>query len=173
MEQHKVCSFFGHRDIDVNDNLKQCTKDCIENLIINHDVYTFLFGSKSKFNDLCHLIISELKEKYPNIKRIFYTCKSESCTLEIERKEKEKIYSQLLNKNIYLLGFEEEFEHKTKYQAGKASYVERNMAMINDRDFCVFYYNKNYVPLTKTNSGTKTAYEYALRKNKNVFNVFK
>ena len=45
--------------------------------------------------------------------------------------------------------------------------------MINNSDFCVFYYNKNYVPLTKTNSGTKTAYEYALRKNKNVFNVFK
>ena len=85
----------------------------------------------------------------------------------------EKIYSKILNQEIHLLGFEEEFEHKTKYTAGRASYVERNQAMINDSDFCVFFYNKNYVPTTKTNSGTKIAYEYAIKKKKNVINLFK
>ncbi len=78
-----------------------------------------------------------------------------------------------MNKKVYLLGFEEEFEHKTKYEAGKASYVERNQAMIDDSDFCAFYYNKNYLPSTKTNSGTKIACEYAIRKKKNVINLFK
>ena len=72
-----------------------------------------------------------------------------------------------------MLGFEEEFEHKTKYEAGRASYVERNQAMINDSDYCVFYYDKNYFPLTRTKSGTKLAYEYAVRKNKKVINLFK
>ncbi|MBQ9118291.1 MAG: DUF1273 family protein [Clostridia bacterium] len=173
MEKHKTCSFFGHRKIDTNNNLKQSVKDCIEDLIINRNVQTFLFGSRSDFNDLCHLVVSELKEKYSNIKRMCYTCKSEGCTLEIDRQEREKIYSRFLNKEVHLLGFEEEFEHETKYVAGRASYIERNQAMINDSDFCVFYYDENYVPLTKTNSGTKIAYEYAVREKKNVINLFK
>ena len=173
MEKHKTCSFFGHRKIDANNNLKQKLKDCIEDLIVKCNTQTFLFGSKSNFNDLCHSIVSELKEKYPNIKRICYTCKSESCTLESERQKCEKIYSSVLKREVHLLGFEEEFEHKTKYVAGRASYIERNQAMINDSEFCIFYYNENYVPLAKTNSGTFLAYEYALRKKKNVINLFK
>lgn len=172
MEKHKVCSFFGHRKIGANNNLKHRVKDCVEDMIIKHNVQTFLFGSKSSFNDLCHLVVSELKEKYPNIKRICYTCKSETCTLEHERLELEKIYSRVLNKEIHLLGFEEEFEHKTKYNAGKLSYIKRNQAMINDSDFCVFYYNTDYMPSAKTNSGTKIAYEYAVRKNKLITNLF-
>ena len=173
MEKHKTCSFFGHRKIELTNSLKEKVKDCIENLIIKSNVQTFLFGSKSNFNDLCHSVVSELKNKYPNIKRICYTCKSEGCTLESERQEREKIYSRLLIQEIHLLGFEEEFEHKTKYEAGRASYIKRNQAMIEDSDVCVFYYDKNYVPSTKTNSGTKIAYEYAVRKKKNVINLFK
>ena len=172
MEKHKSCSFIGHRKIIENNDLKQKIKACIEDLIINHNVQKFLFGSGSNFNVLCHLAVSELREKYSNVKRICYTCKSEACTLEIERQERERIYSNVLNREVHLLGFEEEFEHKTKYEAGRASYVERNQAMINDSDFCVFYYDKSYVPLTKTNSGTKIAYEYAVRKKKNVINLF-
>lgn len=173
MEKHKTCSFFGHRTLDTHSNLKQRIKDCVVDLITNSNVEIFLFGSKSSFNDLCHSVVSEVKEKYPNIKRVYYTCKSETCTLEKERQKLEKIYSKILNQEIHLLGFEEEFEHKTKYTAGRASYVERNQAMINDSDFCVFFYNKNYVPTTKTNSGTKIAYEYAIKKKKNVINLFK
>ena len=167
-----TCSFFGHRKIDVTDSLKQKLKNYIEDLIINNKVQIFLFSSKSNFNDLCHLVVTELKKNHPNIKRICYTCKSESCTLESERQQREKIISRFLNQQISLLGFEEEFEHKTKYTAGKASYVERNQAMINDSDFCVFYYNERYVPSTKTNSGTKLAYEYATKKNKKIINLF-
>ena len=172
MEKHKTCSFFGHRNIDVNKNLEQKIKDYVEDLIIKCNIQTFLFGSKSNFNDLCHLVVSELKVKYPNIKRVCYTCKSEGCTLESEREKLEKRYSSILNKEVRLIGFEEEFAHKTKYNAGRASYIERNQAMIDDSDFCIFYYNLNYVPLTKTNSGTKLAYEYALRRKKNVINLF-
>lgn len=173
MEKHKTCSFFGHRKIETVNILKQELKECIEELIIKRDVKTFLFGSKSEFNDLCHSVVSDLRVKHPNIKRICYTCKSECCTLETEREEREKIYSRLLKRKICLLGFEEEVEHKTKYEAGRASYIERNQSMINDSDYCIFYYNKNYTPLTKTNSGTKIAYEYAIKKKKKVINLFK
>ena len=173
MEKHKTCSFFGHRKIDINNELKQKLKDFIENLIVNCNTQRFLFGSKSNFNDLCHEVVSELKEQYPNIKRICYTCKNEAYTLESERQKREKIYSSILKQEVHLLGFEEDFTHKTKYEAGRASYIERNQAMINDSDFCIFYYNEAYVPPTKTNSGTKLAYEYAIRKKKKVINLFK
>lgn len=172
MEKHKACSFFGHRKICKNEKLRKSIKDCVEKLITEHNVQTFLFGSKSSFNDLCHSVVSELKEKYPNIKRVCYTCKNEACTLESERLDLERAYSRLLNKEVHLLGFEEEFEHKTKYQAGKASYIERNQAMIDDSDVCVFYCDKAYVPLSRTNSGTKIAYLYAARKNKTLINLF-
>ena len=167
-----TCSFFGHRNIESNKTLKQKIKLLLEDLIVNHNVEKFLFGSKSNFNSLCHTIVTELKETYPNIKRINYTCKSENCILEQDKAKYEKIYSQYINEPIKILGFEEEVEHKTKYSAGKASYIERNQAMIIDSDFCVFYYNENYIPITKTNSGTKIAYIYAKQKNKIIINLY-
>ena len=181
MEKHKTCSFFGHRKIEIDDALKQQLTTCVENLILSHNVQTFLFGSKSNFNDLCHSVVSQLKQKYPYLKRVRYTCKNETCTLEIDREKQEQVFSALLKKQVHLLGFEEEFEHKTKYQAGKASYVERNQAIINDSDYCVFYYDENYLPpinttsrfplTTLAKSGTMLAYKYATRKKKQIINL--
>ena len=173
MERHKTCSFFGHRKIEETEKLKIHLQSVIINLIENENVKIFLFGSRSEFNSLCHNIVTKLKKSYPSIQRRAYTCQSETCTLEKERAYWEKIYLNFQKRPVTLLGVEEEIEHKTKYEAGRASYVERNQAMINNSDFCVFYYNKNYVPPTKTNSGTKIAYEYAMRKKKKVINLFK
>lgn len=178
---YKSCSFFGHRDTKVSDELKQCTKNIIEDLIINHGVNDFLFGSRSNFDYLCHLIVTELKEKYSNIKRIAYTCKSECCILESERDYWENVYSFHRKKDVTFLGVEEEVEHKTKYIAGKASYVERNQAMINDSDYCLFYYDENYKPERRNysrsigfyqpKSGTALAYIYANQKHKIIINI--
>ena len=173
MEKHKTCSFFGHRKIEETEELKKRLQDIIINLIEKEDVKIFLFGSKSDFNFLCHDVVTDLREQYSQIQRHTYTCRSETCILEKERAYWEKIYSQFQKQPVVLLGVEKEVEQKTKYEAGKASYVERNQAMINDSDFCVFYYNKDYIPPTKTNSGTKIAYEYAIRKKKKVINLFK
>ena len=167
----KICSFFGHRKIDMNNDLKQRVKDCVEDLIVKCNVKTFLFGSKSNFNDLCHLVVSELKEKYPHIQRYAYTCRSETCALEKERAYWEEIYSHFQKRPVTLLGVEEEIEHKTKWTSGKVQYIERNQATIDNSDFCVFYYNENYIPPTKTNSGTFLAYKYAIRKKKTVINL--
>lgn len=179
METHKTCSFFGHREIEETQDLKQRLYECIEDLILNNHVGTFLFGSKSDFNSLCLKTVSLLKEKYPEIKRVFYTCKSETCFLEKDREKWEKLLSRF---GKQILTVDEEFEHKTKYTAGKATYVERNKAMIDDSDFCVFYYDENYLPkmrkfsksalsLYQPKSGTQIAYEYAKQKNKIIKNL--
>ena len=179
----KICSFFGHRKIDVTEELKQRIKELIEDLIVNKNVLTFLFGSRSKFDNLCHYLVSQLKEKYPNIKRIAYTCKHEGCLLQSEIENWEQVHGYKPNEKMKLVAVEEEYDHKTKYTAGRASYVERNYAIINDSDYCVFYYDQNYKPerrkcslsniLTyQPNSGTALSYHYAKQKKKTVINVF-
>ena len=44
--------------------------------------------------------------------------------------------------------------------------------MINNSDFCVFYYEENYKPRNykgvRRNSGTKVALNYAMKKRKNI-----
>lgn len=178
-----TCSFFGHRKIEISQQLRQKLKNIIEDLIVNYNVLTFLFGSRSEFNDLCHLVVTELKEKYPNIKRIAYTTRSESCILESEREKLEETYSRVFNREIHLLGVEEEFEHKTKYLSGRASYVERNQSMIDESDYCIFYFDENYNPPMRKHSkrsisyyqpksGTALAFSYAKQKKKNLINIF-
>lgn len=71
MAADKACCFFGHRKINETPELiERLTKE-IEFLITEKDVSTFYFGSKSEFDDLCHKIVTELKEKYSHIKRIY------------------------------------------------------------------------------------------------------
>lgn len=175
----KSCSFFGHRDIKITEELKRKVKEIVEDLITKHEVLTFLFGSRSNFNTLCLLVVSDLKNKYPAIKRIAYTCRSESCVLERDRDKWEKIYAHL---QIHLLSVEEEYEHKTKYISGRASYIERNYAMIDKSDYCIFCYDENYRPdlrkyskrsvgYYQPKSGTSLAFVYAKQKKKHIINV--
>ena len=63
----KVCCFIGHRKIDLIKELEEKTKNVVEDLIINKEVATFLFGSKSEFDSLCYKIVTDLKDKYPYI----------------------------------------------------------------------------------------------------------
>lgn len=180
----RICCFCGHRKIDITDELKQKLVVVIEKLIVKYNVLTFLFGSRSEFNYLCYLIVSQLKEKYPNIKRIAYTCKSETCVLESEKQKWEEICSHLTRQDIHLLVVDEEFDYETKYKSGKASYVERNKAMIDHSDYCVFYFDENYLPKMRKyskqsvgyyqpKSGTKIAYNYAKQKRKIIINIKK
>ncbi|MBQ3046959.1 MAG: DUF1273 family protein [Clostridia bacterium] len=183
MEKHKTCSFFGHRKIEETEDIKKRLQSVIVNLIEKEGVKIFLFGSRSDFDFLCHTIVTELKNTYSNIQRRAYTCRSETCILENERAYWEEIYSRIKKRPVSLLGVEEEIEHKTKWTSGKAQYIERNQAMIDDSNFCVFYYNDKYKPPLRKHcrnslstyqpkSGTKLAYEYALRKKKEIINLF-
>lgn len=178
MNINSAC-FIGHRNIIITDILKNEIKNLIEYLITHHNVIYFLFGSKSEFNSLCHQIVAELKKKYKNIKQVFFTCKSEYCVKEYEKDKLEKLYLNIAKQDINLLAYDEEFEHKTKYTAGKSSYIQRNKAMIDYSKFCIFYYDENYIVKPKSptakqsKSGTKIAYEYAKRKKKIIFNLKK
>ena len=74
----KACSFFGHRDTHQTAELKQKVRETVEGLIVEEGVDVFLFGRRSKFDEFCHIVVTELKEKYPYIQRVAYLCKHES-----------------------------------------------------------------------------------------------
>ena len=169
MECYTAC-FFGHRKIDETEKLKNNLYEIIEKLIVNEKFDTFFFGSKSQFDDLCHKIVTELKEKYPHIKRIYVRSAFQHIP---------DWYEDSLLKYYEDTYFPEHMEN-----AGRASYAERNQEMINKSDFCVVYYDENYLPPRRRNSkrdlfdyqpksGTAVAYEYAVKKKKKIINTFK
>ena len=171
MEDIKLytCCFFGHRKITETDELKSNLYSEIEKLITNEKVHTFLFGSKSQFDDLCHTIVTELKEKYPHIKRVYV--RAEFPYIDDSYRE-------------YLLErFEDSYYPEKIIDAGKAAYVERNYEMIDNSSYCICYYDENYAPPRRKNSrrdlldyqpksGTGMAFDYANKRNLMIYNVF-
>ena len=169
MGADKACCFFGHRKIDETPELIERLIREIEILIAEKEVSIFYFGSKSEFDDLCHKTVTELKEKYPHIKRIYVRSAFQHIP---------DWYEDSLLKHYEDTYFPEHMEN-----AGRASYVERNQEMINKSDFCIVYYDENYAPPRRRNSkrdltdyqpksGTAVAYSYAVKNHKKIINIF-
>ena len=168
----KKCTFIGHRKIEKTDELIKRISEVIENLIVNENVDTFYFGSKSQFDDLCYVIVSELKEKYTHIKRIYVRAEFEYIDGEGSRPYREGLMER----------YEDTYYPEHMSNAGKAAYVERNQEMIKKSDVCIFYYKEDYQPPRRRNgkrdlfdyqpkSGTRIAYEFAEQKKKMIINV--
>ncbi|MBE7044227.1 MAG: DUF1273 family protein [Ruminococcaceae bacterium] len=167
MNKLKTCCFFGHRKISLNDSLKSKLYAIIENLIVD-GVEIFLFGSKSDFDNLCHEVVTELKQRYPHIQRVYV--RAEYPEINIDYKK-------------YLLKYyEETYFPQRAVNAGRAVYIERNYELIDRSDICIVYYIKDYTPPRRKNSkkdltdyqpksGTGIAYAYAQRKQKQIINI--
>ena len=172
----KACSFFGHRDTPQTEELKEKVREIVERLIIEEGVDTFLFGSRSKFDELCHMVVTEFKEKYPHIQRIAYLCKHETaCLIEEGMKMKQQI-KELTGRELYVPEYEEIKKSDRVNSAGRACYVERNYWIIDESKYVVFYLDEKNQSRKRT-SGTTIAYQYALnggrviyRAGENVFN---
>ena len=164
-----TCCFFGHRKIEVTDELLNRLKEVVEDLIVEKKVDTFLFGSKSQFDKLCLQVVTELKKKYPHIRRIY---------VRAEFSHIDDSYTEYILKR-----YDETYYPKQLINSGRAAYVERNYEMIDNSRYCVIYYDEKYVPPKRKNSkdalkdyqpksGTKLAYNYAMKKEMNIINIF-
>ena len=164
----KTCCFIGHRNVEGTPALRERLKGVVRRLITEKGVSRFLFGSKSLFDDLCLEVVTELREEYPHIKRVYVR----TCYTELGEQYTE-----------YLLGlYEDTYLPEGVEKAGRAAYVERNQEMIKASEYCVFYYDENYKPKERKysrrnltyyqpKSGTEVAYEYAKRKGKEIINL--
>lgn len=154
----KTCCFLGHRKINETEELTNKLYSIVEMLITEKNVDMFLFGSRSDFNSLCYAVVTRLKGKYPYIKRVYVRA--------------EFPYINDDYKDYLLERYEDTYYPKKMVNAGKAAYVESNCEMIDKSSFCVVYYNENYTPNRKNSkSGTKIAYDYAVKKHIQIINV--
>ena len=148
------CCFLGHREISETEELKIQLYNVVKSLIVNKNVDTFLFGSKSQFNDLCYAVVTHLKEEYTHIKRVYV--RAEYPVIDDSYR-------------AYLLeDYEDTYYPEKLIGAGKSSYVKRNFYMIDKVRYCVVYYAADYTP-TRRRSGTKLALEYAIKRKKEIF----
>ncbi|MGN0811976.1 MAG: hypothetical protein ACI4MQ_00495 [Candidatus Coproplasma sp.] len=164
-----TCCFIGHRKVNDVDSVTERVKSVVVELL-SLGVKRYLFGSRSEFNDICLSVVSELKKDNPAIGRVY---------VRSQYPEISDMY-----KNYLLEGYDETVFPKGMKNAGRASYVERNNYMIDNSSICVFYYDNTYKPNVRKaynnhlsdiqpKSGTKIAFEYAVRKQKEIINVFK
>lgn len=168
MCKDKACCFFGHRKINKTPELTEILESVIESLIKEKAVNIFYFGSKSEFDSLCLKVVTDLKEKYPHIKRIYVRA--------------EFPYIDDSYKKYLLESYEDTYYPEKMINAGRAVYVERNYEMIDNSSYCICYYDENYAPPKRRNSrrdltdyqpksGTKLAYDYAVSRRLTVYNT--
>ena len=164
-----IVTFIGHRKLQFDNGFRIQLKKLFLSLIDNRNANTFLFGSRSDFNNLCLEVVTEIQKERPNIKRVY---------VRAEYPYINKAYED------YLLGsYDATYIPENVIDASKAAYVERNFHMIDKAGLCIFYYDENYKPPLKPatrgritreqpKSGTKVAYEYAIKHQKQIVNLF-
>ena len=135
----------------------------MERLIVEEGIDTFLFGSRSQFDELCHIVVTELKEKYPHIQRIAYLCKHETACLTGSGMEMKQQIKQLTGREVYVPEYEEIKKSDRVNSAGRAAYIERNQWMVDNSNFAIFHLN---TAEEKKGGGTTLIYEYLKRKKR-------
>lgn len=153
MNSNKVCSVFGHREIEITKELIDKLFTTFEDLILKGYQY-FQFGGFGMFDNLCYMVVSKLKSKYPFLQRIY--CLSDPRHQRISKRPKwlkDEDYEEF----IYLdLAFDWWYQR----------IYYRNLVMIDRSDVIVFYVQE------RQNSGAYKAYKYAKRKKKQIINLF-
>ena len=155
MEDTKICSFFGHREIEESEALSEELRCAVLN-VLNRGCRIFYFGGFGDFDALAHKIVTETKDarKDIEIKRI-YCVHSE-------------YYLRKKHKYIKCEDYEEVIYLEPSFKSWYKSIYFRNLAMIDKSEYVIFYAEN------RKESGAYKAFNYALgQKNKRIFNLFK
>lgn len=149
----KACSFFGHRQVEKTEYLKEYIQKTVVKLI-EQGCEIFYFGGYGEFDDLCYEIVTELKQKYLNIKRVF-------CVIDEKQLNPLKRPKWLANR-IY----EDYVYFYLKYDYWYTKIYFRNCEIVNHSDFIVFYARE------EENSGAYKIYKYARKVRKPYINLY-
>lgn len=148
----KICSCFGHFNVDITDDLKQRTRKEIYKAI-EDGVRIFLFGGRSDFDDLCYDLVTEKRNANPQlgIKRVF------CFPLEKQLRKPPRWFSKKEYEALECPSNDFDYWYTSIYY--------RNLAMIDNSDLILFCVEQ------RENSGAYKAYRYALKKHKCVVNM--
>ena len=145
----------GHRKIEKSKELTDKLTELITDLIVNEGADTFLFGSRSQFDDLCYDIVTQLRYQYA-VNRIYVRAEYRKINYKYES---------------YILAYYEDTYYPESVYSGRMAYVERNQVLVDMCDVLIVYPDPDYKNRT-AKSGTLTAVEYANKKRKRVINTF-
>lgn len=154
MEEIKICSFFGHRDVEITENLYATTAAEIKKSV-EFGCRIFYFGGYGDFDELCYKIVTQIKEEQPDleIKRIYCVAQEKYLWKKVRYFNAED-YDEV----IYL---------QPSFEGWYKSIYFRNCAMIDKSDYVIFYAED------KENSGAFKAFKYAKKKKgKEIVNLF-
>ena len=152
--EEKICSFFGHRDVNITEQLYAATLDKIMNAI-EFGCSTFYFGGYGDFDNICLEIVTKIKTENPNLKIRRIYCVSQERYL---RKSTRYFNCDSYDEIIYLT---------PSFDGWYKSIYFRNCAMIDQSDFIIFYAE------SRETSGAYKAYKYAKRKtDKQIINLW-
>ena len=143
-------------------------KDCFLDLIEKKNINTFNFGFYGQFNDLCYEVLLGLKQIYPQIQLILYSLNNEVAYTFEEAEQHQSQYKRK-NKSFPYKCFDEIVYLKNIDESHfKFACVLRNKNLIDESEYCVIYFRKDYSLPHNRNSGTKIAYEYAKEQKKKI-----
>ena len=150
---NKICSFFGHRDAVITDELYAAAKAEILRSV-HFGCRIFYFGGYGSFDRMCYEIVTQIHKERPELylRRVYCVAREEYLRKRVRYFNKED-YDEV----IYL---EPEFDGWYK------SIYYRNCAMIDKSDRIIFYAEKREA------SGAYKAYKYASKKKKNAVNLW-
>ena len=155
MDERKICSFFGHRDVTVSQELYNATLAEIENAILD-GCRIFYFGGYGDFDELCYQIVTQLKTSRPELAlwRVYCVSQERYLTKKVRYFNREN-YDEI----TYLV---------PSFNGWYKSIYYRNCAMI-DTSYYILFYAEN-----RENSGAYKAYRYANThyKSKRIVNIW-
>lgn len=80
-----IATFIGHRKIQASQEFFCRLKKFIFCIANDMNVDTFLFGSKSNFNDLCLQAVTEIKRTKNDIQRVYVRAEYPNISTEYEK----------------------------------------------------------------------------------------
>ena len=144
----KIIAFFGHSKIGVK-NIREKLKNAVEANLCE-EVYC-LVGTHGDYDELAISVCRELKKVYTQMKIIMVFS-----SVNILKNNCREIYE-----DVETMIYDIEQEHFKK------RIIVSNRCMVNDCDMVICY-----VDMKKYGSGAKQAVEYAMKRGKDIINLF-
>jgi len=151
--EDKICSFFGHREIEETEALKESlTAEILKTIDLG--CRTFYFGGFGEFDALAHKTVTQIKNLRPEIpiKRLF-------CV-------QSEYYLRKKHKYINLDEYEDVIYVEPSFMGWYKRIYFRNCAMIDKSDYVIFYAEN------RNDSGAYKAQKYAKKNKKNYINLW-
>ena len=149
MRMHKICAFFGHRDVVLSGYYEHVLEKVCRKLIDEQGVYEFWFTNNGECDFYARRILLDMKENnYPEID----VCIMPAYNLS------DGLFDVLSEK--YLLLFPEELYHIP----WKAAIVKRNEYMVKNADIILCYITRHY-------GGAYKAVKLAEKLKKKIINI--